>query len=194
MDSINLAFDHTKQQLFRPFRLAQWTKLAFVGLMAGELGSGGCNRSNFNYSPHTGASHPHLPADPALIAALVIAALAVGVILLYVNSVMRFALFDSVVTRQCRIRWEWTYRMRHGWRYFVWRLGYVLLTVAGVIAVVGIPLTYAFAAGWLKQPKEHLPMLAIGGAVCFLVLLIAFVATAVVLVLTKALRCSANGP
>lgn len=192
VDSINLAFNHTKQQLFRPFRLAQWTKLAFVGLLAGELGSGGCNRSNFNFSRHSGA-HTQFPgslgADPALIIALVaaavVAALAVGIILLYVNSIMRFALFDSIVTRQCRIRWEWNYRLRHGWRYFVWRLGYILLTMAGVVAVVGAPLAYAFAAGWLKQPREHWPILAIGGAACFLILLVVFIGTAVVLVLTK---------
>lgn len=191
VDSITLALDHTKQQLFRPFRLAQWTKLAFVGLLAGELGSGGCNPSNFNFQPH----HSHarfpgsLPADPALLAALiaaaVIAALATGIILLYVNSVMRFALFDSIVTRECRIRWEWNYRLRHGWRYFVWRLGYILLTLAGVVGLVGLPVAYAFAAGWLKQPREHVPILVIGGVLCFLALLIVFVGTAIVLVLTK---------
>jgi MFS family permease len=193
VDAITLALDHTKQQLFRPFRLGQWTKLALVGLLAGELGSGGCNRANFNFSPTS--PHPHaqipgsLPADPVLLAALVtaavIAALAVGVILLYASSVMRFALFDSIVTRECRIRWEWNYRLRHGWRYFVWRLGYILLTLAAVVAAVGVPSVYAFAAGWFKEPREHLPVLVIGGAICFLILLMVFVGTAVVLVLTK---------
>ena len=40
-DSITLAVEHTKQQLFKPFRIGQWTKLAFVGLLAGELGANG---------------------------------------------------------------------------------------------------------------------------------------------------------
>ena len=191
VDSITLALEHTKQQLFRPFKLAQWTKLAFVGLLAGELGSGGCNRSNFNYSPHHSpvALPGSLGADPALLAALitalVVAALAVGIILLFVSSVMRFALFDSIVARQCRIRWEWTYRMRHGWRYFVWRLGYIFLTIAGVVALVGIPLLYVFAAGWFKHTSEHRSVLVIGGILYFALLLAVFVGTAVVLVLTK---------
>ena len=39
VDAISPAFEHTKQQLFKPFRFGQWTRLAFVGLLAGELGS-----------------------------------------------------------------------------------------------------------------------------------------------------------
>lgn len=191
VNSINLALDHTNQQLFKPFRLAQWTKLAFVGLLAGELGSGGCNGNNFKYSPQ----HPHvalpgsLGADPALLVALVtaavVAALAIGTILLFVSSVMRFALFDSIVTRQCRIRWEWNHRLRQGWRYFVWKLSYILLTLAAVVALVGLPVLYAFAAGWFKQPREHLPILVAGGVICFLIVLIVSIGTAIVLLLTK---------
>ena len=44
VDTITLAFQHTKRQLIQPFRFWQWTRLAFVGLLAGEMGSGGsCN-------------------------------------------------------------------------------------------------------------------------------------------------------
>ncbi len=190
VDSINLAFEHTNQQLFRPFRLAQWTKLAFVGLLAGELGSGGCNGNNFKYSPQGHVSLPgSLGADPALIAAVVtavvVAALAIGTILLFVSSVMRFALFDSVVTRQCRIRWEWNHRLRQGWRYFVWKLSYIVVTLTAVVALVGVPVAYAFAAGWFKQPRGHLPILLIGGGICFLILMIVSIGSAIVLLLTK---------
>ena len=45
VDSISLAFQHTKRQLAQPFRLGRWVKLAFVGLLAGELGSS----SGFNF-------------------------------------------------------------------------------------------------------------------------------------------------
>jgi MFS family permease len=195
VDSITLAIEHTKQQLFKPFRVGQWTKLAFVGLLAGELGSGGCNRANFSFPRHPGASHPHpqfpgsLGIDPVLLAALVaaavVAALAIGIILLYVSSVMRFVLFDSIIARECHIRWEWNHRLGPGWRYFVWKLGYILLTMAGIVALVGIPLAFAFAAGWLKEPKEHLPVLVLGGTILFFLLLSIVVATAVILVLTK---------
>ncbi len=194
VDSITLAIEHTKQQLFKPFRIGQWTKLAFVGLLAGELGTNGCNRSNFNFPRHPGAA-PHvgfpgsLGVDPALLAALIaaviIAALAIGIILMYVGSVMRFVLFDSIITRECHIRWGWSRRLGPGWRYFVWKLLYFLLAMAGIVILVGIPLAVAFARGWLSEPKEHLPALVPGGIILFVVLLIFFVATAVILVLTK---------
>jgi hypothetical protein len=121
----------------------------------------------------------------ALVAAVVVAALAVGIILLYVGSVMRFVLFDSIIARDCRIRWSWSYRLGPGWRYFVWRLLYILLSMAGIVALVGIPAAVAFAKGWFKEPKEHLPLLVAGGIVVFLVSLAFFIATAVVLLLTK---------
>jgi hypothetical protein len=196
-DSITLALEHTKQQLFKPFRIGQWTKLAFVGLLAGELGSNGCNRSLFNLPHHPGTTpHPGLPGslgiDPALLAALsallgvvIIAGLAVGIILMYVGSVMRFVLFDSIITRECHIRWSWSRRLGPGWRYFVWKLGYSLLALAGIAVLVGIPAALAFAKGWFKEPREHLPVLVSVGIVIFAVLFIFLVVTAVVLVLTK---------
>ena len=194
VDSIPLAVEHTRQQLFRPFRIGQWTRLAFVGLLAGELGSGGCNRSNFHIPHHPEAGpHPgfpgHLGIDPALLAALIaatiVAVLAIGIILLFVSSVMRFILFDSIVTRECHIRWDWGRRLGPGWRYFVWKLLYVLFTLAGIVVLVGGPLAFAFAEGWLREPREHLPILVSGGVILFLLLVLFFVATAVVLVLTK---------
>jgi MFS family permease len=192
VDSITPALEHTKQQLFKPFNLGQWTKLAFVGLLAGELGSNGCNRSNFQ-SPHHPGPGPHFPASLSLdhallgafIAAAVIAALAIGIILMYVGSVMRFVLFDSIITRQCHIRWGWNRRLGPGWRYFAWKLGYLLLALAVIAALVGGPLALAFAKGWLTQPKEHLPPLILFGAIIFLVLFILGLLTAVILVLTK---------
>ncbi len=196
-DSITLAFEHTRQQLFKPFRIAQWTKLAFVGLLAGELGSNGCNRSFFNIPQHPGAApHPGIPnslgIDPALLAALgallavlVIAAFAVGIIMMYVSSVMRFVLFDSIVTRECHIRWSWSRRLGAGWRFFLWKLLYVVLTLAGFAIVIGIPVAVAFNQGWFKAPNEHIAALVSGGIILFLVSVTFALITAVVLVLTK---------
>ena len=191
-DSITLAVNHTRQQLFQPFRIGQWTKLAFVGLLAGELGGNGCNRSNFSGHPGAapGTGFPgHLAIDPALIAAFItaaiVAALAIGIILMYVSSVMRFILFDSIVTKQCHIRWSWSRRLGPGWRYFVFKLLYFLLTMAGIVVLVGIPVAFAFSKGWFKTPKEHLPPLVLGGILLFLVFFIFAVATAVFFVLIK---------
>ena len=208
VDSITPALEHTKQQLFKPFRVGQWTKLAFVGLLAGELGSNGCNRSNFQLPTHpAGVPHIGFPGSlgqglgqgfpglsslriaPALVVALivavVVAALALGIIFMYVSSVMRFILFDSIIAKECHIRWGWSRRMGPGWRYFVWKVGYALVIFAATVLLIGIPLAFAFTAGWLSEPKEHVGALVLCGTALFLLFLIFFLATAVIFVLTK---------
>ncbi len=195
VDTITLAVEHTKQQLFRPFRFGQWTKLAVVGLLAGELGSGGgFNGSNFHLPRHT-ANSPHFPGtglsgiDPALLAGLiaiiVIAAFTVGIVLMYISSVMRFVLFDSILAKECRIGRGWNLRQGPGWRYFLWKVLYLFVTIAGFVILIGVPAAFAFAVGWLRQPKEHVLPLALGGIVLFFVFLIFVVAVSVIFVLTK---------
>jgi hypothetical protein len=194
VDSITLALEHTKQQLFKPFRIGQWTKLAFVGLLAGELGANGCNRSNFQLRPHPGVA-PHIAFPGPLgiehallagfLASAVIASLALGIILMYVSSVMRFILFDSIILRECHIRWGWSRRLGPGWKYFVWKLLYLLLIIAAVAIFIGIPVAVAFANGWLKAPKQHLAPLVLGGIILFFAFFVCCVATALIFVLTK---------
>jgi hypothetical protein len=195
VDTISLAVEHTKQQLFKPFRFGQWTRLAFVGLLAGELGSGGgFNGGNFKLPQHPGASRHFLPSglggiDPALlaglIAVLVVFALTFGIILMYVSSVMRFILFDSIIAKECRIRQGWSLRQIEGWRYFLWKLLYLLAMFCGFAVLVGVPAAFAFGMGWLSEPKQHLLPLVLGGIVLFFVLMFFVVAMAVIFVLTK---------
>jgi MFS family permease len=196
VDSISLAFEHTKKQLFQPFRFGQWVRLAVVGLLAGELGSGGsCNRSNFNFPTHPGAppSHSPFPYFPgvdlplliSLVAVIVIAAFVLGIIFMYISSVMRFILFDGVLTKECHIRDGWMRRQAPGWRYFLWKLLYMLITFAGLIALAGVPLAYAFSMGWFKAPKEHVLGLVLGGFFLFFILMAFFITLMVVFVLTK---------
>jgi hypothetical protein len=191
VDAISPAFAHTKQQLL-PFRFGQWVRLAVVGLLAGELSSGGgCNvpnPSSFNNIPHhTGPGlagiNPALFA--ALIAVLIVAGFVVGIVLMYVSSVMRFILFDSVLAKECRIRQGWNLRQGPGWRYFLWKLLYALVTFGIVIVLVGIPAAFAFAMGWFNEPRQHLLPLILGGIVIFFVFAILVIAMMVVYVLTK---------
>lgn len=195
VDTITLAFQHTKQQLVRPFRFWQWTRLAVVGLLAGEMGSGGCNApSNFNMPHQTGSARHLLDSgfgsiDAALyvglIAVLVVAGLVFAIIMMYITSVMRFILFDSVLAKECHIRDGWIRRQGPGWRYFLWQVGYALLTLAGGVVLLGIPAGFAFAMGWFTAPREHLLPLVLGGIVLFFLMAIFFVTVAVVHVLTK---------
>ena len=197
VDVIPLAFQHTKRQLVQPFRFWQWTRLAVVGLLAGEAGSSGCNvPTNFNLPQHTGTPRhfqgPDLSSlgiDPAmmagLIAVLIVSALIFGIVLMYVSSVMRFILFDSVLARECHIRAGWSRRQGNGFKYFLWQIGFTLATGAVLVIVVGIPAAIAFALGWLTKPREHVLALVLGGTLMFFVVLILFLIIAVIHVLTK---------
>jgi hypothetical protein len=195
VDAIALAVEHTKQQLFKPFRFGQWTKLAVVGLLAGELSSGGgFNGSNFHFPRHPGTSpHSVTPSlsgiDPALLIALisviVIGAFVFGIILMYVSSVMRFVLLDSILAKQCRISRSWSLRQGPGWRYFLWKLLYLFVTIAGMVTLIGVPAAFAFALGWLRAPKEHLVSLILGGILLFFVFVAFLVLISVIFVLTK---------
>jgi hypothetical protein len=195
VDAISPALLHTKKQLFQPFRFGQWTKLAVVGLLAGELG-GGFNGhfSNFNNFPRGDSgrhffvqnwSMPDFALYAGLIAALVSAAFVLGIVLMYVSSVMRFVLFDGVLTLECRVGESWSRRQGPGFRYFVWKLVYLVAMLAALVVLVGIPAAVAFSAGWFKEPKEHLAPLILGGIFVFFAAVILLVAAAVVFVLTK---------
>lgn len=193
VDAISPAFEHARQQLIRPFRANQWAKLGLVGLLAGEMGSGGggCNPGSFQM-PHPNHSQrflefpfPSAMFTASLIAVLVMAAFFFFILFLYVNSVMRFVLFDSVVSKECRIWKSWSRRQGPGRRFFVWQ---ILLAVASIVVLtilVGIPAGFAFVVGWLRNPKEHMIPLILGGMALFFVFLLFVVVQLLIHVMTK---------
>jgi hypothetical protein len=191
VDAIDPAFQHTKQQLLHPFRAAQWAKLALVGFLAGELSSGGCNGSSFRSPTHPSGGqpfpfpHPNLLLYASLIALLIGLVAVLWIVFLYVSSVMRFILFDSVIAKRCDIRLGWTRRHEAGLRYFVWQLLFILAMLVGLTVLVGIPAGFALAAGWLKDPHRHLVPLILGGMLLFLVVMGFILFSLVVHVLTK---------
>jgi hypothetical protein len=190
IDAISPALNHARQQLFQPFRISQWLRLALVGLLAGELASGGCN-SNFQMPQRTNhLMGPALPnINPVAMAGLIALLLGLGtvlyVLLLYVNSVMRFILFDSVVERHCAIRRGWNRRQIPGVRLFLWQLAFLLATLVAMTILIGIPAAIALAAGWLTNPKQHPVPLILGGMVMFFVLLVFLLLLMAIHVLTK---------
>src|SRR5262249_14181995 len=194
VDVISTAFEPAKQQLFKPFRLGQWTRLAIVGLLAGET-VGGCNLSYSSRSPFRprgGGSQALLQAaiarGPLLVAAigiLIIVGLALLVALVYVNSMMRFVLFDRVVNREWHIRRFGRRRTQHGFLYFVWQLVVGVITLGGFAILLGIAAGAAFGLGWLRNPREHILPLILWGLVFIAAAALWFFVTIVVHVLTK---------
>lgn len=191
VDSVNPAFEHAKLQLFRPFKLGQWSRLALVGLLAGELSSGG--GCNFNVPNFSGGAQRHdlvMPASNPLLLGLLIAALIVVVPLLwllfiYLSSRMRFVLFDSVVEKRCELRRFWRERRAPAMRFFLWQIVFSLATLAAIAVVVGIPALIAFALGWLGEPRNHVGQLILFGLPVFLAFVVVLVVSLIVHVFTK---------
>jgi len=199
VDAINPAFQHAKRQLFQPFRFGQWARLALVGLLAGELGSGGGCNANFNLPsthrqggteqflslgwPKLFGDHPLMFAS--LIAALVVVGIGLIVLFTYIGSVMRFILFDSIVAKECHIRRGWARRRREGYLLFLWQITLLLLSLAAFVLVIGIPAAFVWSLGWFAHPGEHVLGLVVGGILLFLVFLLVVVCFAVVHVMTK---------
>ena len=180
VDCIRPAFEHTKQQLFAPFRMGQWWRLALVGLLAGELSSGGCPGSSLRDAARGGgSSSTGMPRiDPQKIAQflglIIVAAIAVFilyVLFLYLSSMFRFILYESVIRRNCQIGESWDRWHRAGRRYFLWQVVFIISTALLFTFLVGLPLGMAAALGWLSHPKSHLAVLILGGfflAICLL--------------------------
>lgn len=173
VDCVQPAIQHTRTQLFKPFRWGQWSRLALVGILAAELRSGGCNfPGSFFHRPRPKTGDEFLPQgfpsglphiDPAQIAQF---ALLIGIALfvlallllalLYINSVFRFILFDSVLRRECSIGEGWR-RWRHaGGRFFLWQLVFQIAAMLVLFLLVGIPAILLFASEAFNNPGQHL--------------------------------------
>ena len=191
VDSITPAFEHTKQQLFRPFGFSQWTRLALVGLFAGEMSSGG--GCNFSYPTHSTTTHRNFiavaPLNWELLAPLLVIAIitvpVIWLLLIYVNSRMRFVLFDSVIAKKCELGRMWRQRREPAFQYFVWQILLILATIAGTAVLLGVPALAAFLLGWFTAPKQHLVPLILTGILVFFVFMLWIVVSLIVQVFTK---------
>ena len=189
VDCVQPALQHARDQLFRPFRFGQWSRLALVGFLAGELYTGGCNFNTFNIPvpqhPPRGqqflAASPFPNIDPAriaqfagLIAAIILLAIILFFVFLYLNSVFRFILFDSVIRKRCSISEGWARWHRAGRRYFLWQI--VLLIASGLFlgVLIGVPLAVAAALGWFQDVGQHIGRTVLG-VILLIGLLIVFV-------------------
>jgi len=193
VDVITPAFERMRQQLFRPFQLSQWFRLAIVGILAGEMGSGGLT-SRFRSGPSSQEGPifqgMRLPFGGGLlfivvVALLVLLAVILGIVLLYVSSRMRFVLFDSVLAGRCRIRDFWRRRGDVAFRYFVWQLLFALCVVIGMVFLFGIPAGFVLGMGWFSSPRAHLLPLLLIGILFFLIFFASLIVIGVVQVLVK---------
>ncbi len=171
VDCIQPAIQHTKEQLFTRSRFGQWARLALVAILAGELHVGSCNFGNFPQmlaQSRRGSSgqefllpnFPHI--DPArlaqfagLIAVIVLMAIIFFFVFLYLNSVFRFILFESVIRRECSIGGGWERWHPTGRRFFLWQIVFIISTWIFIGLLIGIPLMFMGGAGWFKNSSLH---------------------------------------
>ena len=203
VDCVQPALQHTREQLFTRFRFGQWSRLALVGILAAELHVGGCNFGNFGRSwprvPHKSGrgflpssslpsgwppfnSAPiseHLGQFLGLIVVGILVAIVLAFIFLYINSVFRFILFDSVLRRQCSIGEGWQKWRRAGGRFFLWQIVFLISTWLLLAVLVGVPLALAAVAGWMTDVREHIGRLIVG-VILLVGLFVVFALTAAV--------------
>jgi len=192
VDCVQPAIQHAREQLFRPFRFGQWSRLALVGFLAAELHTSGCNFNSFNFpasqprrsQEFLATPFPHI--DPAriaqlagLIGAIVVLMIVLFFVFLYLNSVFRFILFDSVIKKRCSIGEGWSRWHRAGRRYFVWQLVFLITEFLALGVLIGVPLACAGLLGWFRNADQHIArsvlgvMLLIGLFLVFVLLAVA---------------------
>lgn len=139
--------------MFRPFRFAFWARMAILGFLTGEFASGGFNfPSGFPHPGSSGGSHgpTHSPTlhpgwfTPQHIIGLVVVfglvLLVVVLIFVYISSVLRFVLFDTVLHGDPHIAAGWRKWRPAGRKFFVWQLLVTFLGWCLLLACVGLPL------------------------------------------------------
>ncbi len=213
VDCVQPALQHTRAQLFNPFRFGQWARLALVGILAAEIHTAGCSVPNLGGRwpkiPHRSGqgsltstlfagSSPldWLPRAPSQISQhigqylglIVIGLVAVMIfttVFLYLNSVFRFILFDSVVSRECSISRGWARYHQAGKRFFLWQIVLQISTWIFFGLLIGVPLALALAAGWATDLKNHLGRLVVGAILAVGLVLLFALTMGVVQVLAK---------
>src|SRR5512146_2828559 len=134
IDAISPAFDRARRQLFQPFRLAFWARMGLVALATGEFYSSSSwsglrftlpsARRHLGYA-YLDAVRPHWEYLKRYLPWIVLVGLLilVGIVLwVYISSVFRFILFESVLTDRCAIKPQWRQWRSQGRRFFLWRV------------------------------------------------------------------------
>ncbi|HEX6497292.1 MAG TPA: hypothetical protein VF018_17535 [Acidobacteriaceae bacterium] len=152
-DAISPAIQRTRTFLFRPFRLATFLKLCLVACVTEGIGG------NFQFGGTGGpASHHHSNFYPpptltagwiAVVVVIAVAAMALGCVLYYLVTRLRFAYFHCVIHNTKEIRPGWRLYSAQAKRFF-WlnvAVGFSFLLAA---ALIFLP----FIAGFWKLVRN----------------------------------------
>jgi hypothetical protein len=168
VEAISPALEETQRQLLKPFRWGRWSRLALVSFLTGELAGGG-GGLNFSVPFGGGKSGGHSGWDLVLgalgdrfwdflplIVAGALALLALFVFFIYISSVFRFILFDSVLYNRAELRAGWRTYKQPGWAYFLWQTCLALATFAAFALVILLPLLSPWGRAAIQNPGQHI--------------------------------------
>jgi len=127
----------------------------------------------------------HLGQFVGLIVMAIFAVIVLMVVFLYIHSVFRFILFDSVLRRECSISEGWQKWRRAGGRFFLWQIVFQIAMWLCLLVLIGVPLALAFAAGWMTNLREHIGRMILGVILLVGLFLVFALAAAIVQVLAK---------
>ena len=138
--AISPAIDRTYRLLFRPFQLGTYLKLAVVACITEGVSA----HSNFNFS-HNHSSSPSGACGPAfhlsneviaLIAVGALVSLAIGILVYYLVTRLRFAFFHCLVRQTREIQPGWKLYRAQAMRFFKTSLLIWLLLLCIAVAVM----------------------------------------------------------
>ena len=187
VDAIAPAFARMRAQLFQPFRMSIWARLAVVALTTGEVSGNWSGGTNFSLPPQWGGSGKEgwrsplntafastsdaiLEYVPWIVLGVTLLFL-LGVLWLYCSCVFRFVLFEAVLHARCEIRDGWRRWQSAGLSYFLWTLAFLAVSLGALAILVGVPVFLAWRAGLFKNSDQHFGILLAGGALLFFVFL-----------------------
>jgi hypothetical protein len=159
VEPLSRAWERMRRMLFAPFELARWLVLGFSAWLAGlatggwggnlagnasdRLDKGNVLSSELRDLVDTIANHP-IWTSLALVA--VVIAVAVLIALLWVSSRGKLIFLDNVVHQRAAIVEPWRRLARLGDSLFRWRLGFALIVLGLVLAVLAAIIVPAAAA------------------------------------------------
>ena len=166
LDAVGPAFHHTWSQLFKPFRLGLWARLALVGIATGEIpgcGGGGGDGTGSG----EGDQFLSLPTDPIALFLLIFLGVLLGFVLvvglIYVASVFRFVLLDIVLTDRHKLIKGWWRWQKRGFSYFLWQLVFAATLIVTLVIVVGVPAFLAGLSSVFEGSRPSLPVVILLG-------------------------------
>jgi hypothetical protein len=134
-ECVTPAIERTKSLLFRPFQWTAFLKLAAVAFFA-EIGG--------SFSLSGPGRHGHMPGVPPAAQAMIVAillgiflvAMVIGLVMLYVGSLLQLVTFHFVATRQTTIAPIWRRYSGPTWRWLGLKLLFLLALILVLLAAL----------------------------------------------------------